>query len=152
MPSQPNSLYDSVLDSHEERLQKVESDLQEIIATTAEIGANQVHAIEKSTEGHERLAQKLDEGFTDLKALNEKVFARIDEHEKRIEALKDRLAPLEASAKEHKQARAARKGATNKIFMALGAAAAGALGTKIISVLFGAKLASALVSIFFGEP
>jgi hypothetical protein len=137
MPISPSPNYASAIDSHEERLQKVESTLQDVVANVAEVSVKQDYAQREAHQSHENLAGKIDEGFGSMKELNSKLFAKLDAHEKDIEILKGRLVPVEAADVEYKAIRAGRAGVIKNIIMGAVLAAAGAVGVKLIGYFIG---------------
>jgi flagellar motility protein MotE (MotC chaperone) len=96
VPIQTNGAYDLQLDSHEDRLQRVESNVQSVVTTVAEIKVSQDYMAERNDEQFEQIMDKLS---SSMDVISEKLYwtaGQIDKHTSEIDTCKAKFERLEA--------------------------------------------------------
>ena len=126
-----------LLDSHEDRLQKVESSVQEAVVKITEIGLKQDYHHEIEEKYRKDLSDRLDSWSTEVRAglarTQDHLQAAVDLNQKQ----EARLEPLEAHVREQHLSRKARKELLKKLMLGALLAGAGVVGTKGVEILFG---------------
>lgn len=119
------------IDSHEDRLQRVEANSEETRVLVAEIGAKIDHYEQVHTQSRADLALKIEHGFErigdDQKKLLDRLeeqSAKLNEHSKWIETTQQAI----TAAKTRKEAR---KDVAKKLVIGFLLAAVGVLGSKL---------------------
>lgn len=114
------------IDSHEDRLQRLENKLQDVAIKIAETDVKLDYVSAQLEQSRHELADKLDEGFAATSKRDEKVFEKLEAQENRIQ-------PLEAAFAKSKQ----RKDFWIKMTVGALLAAAGFVATKATEWIWG---------------
>jgi chromosome segregation ATPase len=125
MSSIENNHYPSLMnsiDSHEERLQRVESNLMDVAENTATLVAQQTH-LSKSIE---QVVNQISIGFDKVSEAHSKFQDKLDIQKQFVDTQLARIAPLE----QEKSSTDARNNNIKKAVWAIVLAGAGILGTK----------------------
>lgn len=140
MPPSNNGLapdYGSSIESHEDRLQRVESTLQEVVAQVAGINIKQDYMAQAMEQSRQDLADRIESGFGNLKQDTNQILSRVEAQETEIRAQGERLEPLEAGHSARQQRALDRKKFLRQISIGFLLAAAGVIGTKAAEILLG---------------
>lgn len=122
--------FQSALDSHEDRLQRVEETMQDIGTKVAEIGVTTEYLKDSTERAHESISNRIEQLFSEIRSQHQSVADKLVDHATKMDDLNDRVLPIEAHVA---QANAKSKETWDnwkKILMGVAIAAAGVLGTK----------------------
>jgi septal ring factor EnvC (AmiA/AmiB activator) len=113
------------LESHEDRLQRVESNVQDLVAQSTSISVKQDYLAEKVAEQGQATMARLDSGFETIQKDHKEI-------RERQEDLEGRVHPLEVAHRNRKR----RWDLIKKVILPLAAAAAGVFGTRFSESLW----------------
>jgi hypothetical protein len=119
--SNGNGSSDQITEAHEERIQRLEGSMQQVLVQTTATGMKLDHVAEKIAEGFEAMNARLDKGAH-----------QFDLHEQALAEHKEQLSALRAA----ETARTKRWATTKKAALPLIATGAGVLATKFGEVLW----------------
>jgi septation ring formation regulator EzrA len=117
--------YAQSIEAHEDRLQRVESTLQDVVLKVGVVNTKQDY-----------MAEAIDKGFEGLKGDAQNIIAKVDSHGKRLDEVEHRLKPLEADLGEEVQAKTDRNRTVRQVLLGFLMAAVGAGGTQLVSWFF----------------
>lgn len=110
MPTATNGQYlHPQVEAHEERLQRVESTLQEVVATNAEQIVKLDALKEKGEAQTESILEKLDTGLKSIGSRLEETHTEVKETKTKVEEHGQRLAKIETKSHAAERASASRK-------------------------------------------
>jgi chromosome segregation ATPase len=125
---------DAQLESHEERLQRVESSLTDTQVQVSAMDTKLGYLGEQIQGTRSDLAT----GFGDIKSAHREILGHLAAHSEKLEAHEDRLIRAELHVRTEEKKSKTRKDAIKKVLIAALLAMAGVFGTKVFERLWGA--------------
>lgn len=119
------------LESHEERLQRVENNSEETRIRVAEIVTKMDFQKISLDQTRADLATKIDQGFERMVSEQEKILSRLDLHSKKLDDHTERLETVEKDRATAAKKKTEQKNTIKKILIGALLAGAGVFGTKL---------------------